>query len=288
MRLRTAGRVTIYLSGVVLIVSGCGWSETGVPEEAPAQQLRPSFGITAWTGPEVYLDLSPPASLTCRYRVDSGRVECEPQTRFGLVYRASFQFLDRSGRPQPRFDDATTDVVNERSRVAGIPLRLAQGGIVPDSTFVDVELTRRGLLESHYRVDGTVSARSAMQFPRGTELVSTASRTTVDWVGLRYARNTPVFSPTIPSLDPSVPLVPASTLDSILALRTTSGPWAESGSRVVRSGSGPDRSGTIPVLSTVTTRYLSNDRAEVERSVVDWPPRRCVLDRPSVTARCDP
>ncbi|MCU0648358.1 MAG: hypothetical protein MUF00_10215 [Gemmatimonadaceae bacterium] len=274
--------VRVALAATMLATTACNWGDTAVPESAE-MELRPTFGQGA---PSLISSptMTPPPSMRCRFVADTGRIECDSIVREGLPYRASFQFLDRTRRPMTRFDSTATDVSIERSTIQGTRSRSVGSSASIDSLQTTSEMTRRGLLSEEQILSGISSIRSRSVSVSGRDTATTMIDGRTEWRDLHFPRRAVTFNP-----DPSAlsrPGLPVESMDSLVALLSATGPWATRGERIEEM-----RFSVTDVPSAFTRRgsltYLSGDRALVVREVGGARPIRCLVDRPTASARCD-
>ncbi|MCU0635424.1 MAG: hypothetical protein MUE41_11175 [Gemmatimonadaceae bacterium] len=270
---------------ILLVTTACQWNDTAVPS-ATEVELQPTFGQTdaSLIGPSSRTPL--PSSMRCRYLADSGRVECDPISRGGLTYRASFQFLDRSGRPMARFDSAATDVVDERTSITGALSSGIAGAAAArsDSITSSSATTRRGLLGAEQVVSGATSTRTRSVNLVGRDSVISTVVIRTERRDLRYPRRATLFQPNPGDLGRGA--ITALNADSALAVLSLAGPWATQGERTeeitfTMSGSAAGLTQRGAVI------YLSGDRARVTRSIGTARSSVCTVDRPTATARCE-
>jgi hypothetical protein len=276
---------------LVAMLAGCLDSGPSTLDGAP-QQYAPSFGGSGGAASSELAGIRVPSSMICRFTSTSGRVECDQTTTNGVTFRASFQFLDAQGRPQAQRDDRTNSV-NERTEMRGIPTDFGTVTTTPilfDSLESRSDVTRRGLLDSVYVINGEHAVRTRSRLvlanrDTGT-LVVDASTT---WRELRYPRSTVTFRPASPVIVPGAPPLNA---DSLSAVQRLSGAWARSGSRVDRSASvsSSRQLGSSSLANVATITYESADAARVEQLSTRGTIQSrstCRVDRLSFSARCE-
>jgi hypothetical protein len=271
-------------------VAACGDGQP-TAAEGGEQQYVPSFGGSGGAASTELSGLRLPSAMTCRFVSQSGRVECGPITADGMIFRASYQFLDAQGRPQARRDDRT-DTINERTEMVGAPAAFRTFSLNPgqlDSVVSRSDVTRRGLLDSVYVFSGEHIVQIR---PHGVLSASNSTSTITDarttWRDLRYPRAAVLFQPAPPRL---ILGGPAINPDSALAVFGLSGAWARSGTRIDQTVSTAAYQPVVPTdttLQIIIWTYESPDvaRVEIERSANPKRRSTCRVERMSLSARC--
>jgi hypothetical protein len=288
---RTRSLLRIAVAGAVLASLAACLDSGPTTAEGAAQQYVPSFGGAGGAASTELAGIRAPSAMTCRFVSSSGRVECDPTTTNGVTFRASFQFLDARGRPQSQ-RDGLTNSINERTEMLGVPTgfgTVTPGAILFDSVSSRSDVTRRGLLDSVYVINGehTVRTRSRLVLS-GADTGSIVADASTQWRDLRYPREAVLFRPAPPVFAPGATLLSA---DSITAVTRLTGAWARFGSRVDRTVSTTTSRafGSATSSNTATMTYETADVARVEQVRVSGSTMRsstCRVDRLSFSAVC--
>ncbi|MCU0635425.1 MAG: hypothetical protein MUE41_11180 [Gemmatimonadaceae bacterium] len=255
--------------------------------DGSAQLYRPAFGGTGGAASSELAGVRAPTQMTCRFLAATGRVDCDPVTLNGVTYRASYQFLDARGEPQPARDDFT-DVVNERTDMRGVPTDVGLTStlfLAFDSVSSTSDVTRRGMTGATYTIVGTHRVRTLVRLLLDRDTVRQSTDAGTEWRELRYPRTTVAFRPVLPTT-----LTPGMNVDSLAAVSRLSGAWAERGERIDDLAATQLRGGRPSVVrSRTVVTYESPDAARVVQQYDATLLQRsstCRVDRLSFSAVC--
>ena len=117
-------RPTVKMFGLVVAAAAFGGAACRGEGTGPGEQLDDASLAVVTALPLDAAGLATPSggafpAPDCRWQSDEGRYTCEPVSREGVTITRSYAFLDRTERPQRRYDPARTASITTTARVVG-------------------------------------------------------------------------------------------------------------------------------------------------------------------------